>query len=121
MDPDTFADIFASDLALEIKSEFMELRGVGADVPACTTHVISRYRDLLSDPNDGPVIFLILAALQLREGHLQPTFRDAAVDLIESGEALRAYQAVEPNLRADRKSLLGAFLASLSEADVVDE
>jgi hypothetical protein len=121
MDPDLFADLFASDLALEIKADFMELRNVGADVHSCTTHVISRYRNLLSDPNDGPVIFLTVAALQLREGRLQSTFRDAALDLIESGEALRAYRSVEPSLGTDRRSLLESLEAALSDATVVDD
>jgi hypothetical protein len=113
--------IFGSDLAQEVRREF-DVRAVEhtMPVPAATRDVLVHFGDMLSDPNAGPVIFLALAALQYKAGRLMPFVRDAAIDLIQTGEARRAYGIADPNLAVQRRKLLSAFEVALAEAEVVE-
>lgn len=94
--------ILASDLAVEISAEFNGRLAVGLDAADATRHVLGRFHSALSSAQDGPVVLIALAALQLREGQLQEVIRDAALDLIETGEALAAYR---PDDFSQRKSV----------------
>lgn len=110
--------MLASDLAREIAAEFDHARDNGNDVPAATAVVIDRFRDLLPVANEGPVLLLALAALQLREGYVQPVIHDAALELIDDGEALHAFAAVTSDLRQSRRTLLEMFATDLREFGV---
>jgi hypothetical protein len=113
--------LFLSDLAQEVRREF-EVRAVEhlVPVPLATRDVLAHFGDMLSDPNAGPVIFLVLAALQYKSSRLMPFIRDAAVDLIQTGEARRAYSTSDPNISTERKKLLAAFEQTLIDSDVVE-
>ena len=110
--------VLASDLAGEVEAEFKGRRSVGFSVSDATQHVFGRFHAALSSTQDGPVVLLSLAALQLRADHLQPVIRDAALDLIDSGEALSAYRADDFTQRKGAKEVLGQFGKLLAEADV---
>jgi very-short-patch-repair endonuclease len=118
---DLIAALLASDLAAEVKAEFEGRLSVGFDVPAATQHVFARFREALSNPNDGPVVLLALAALQLREGHLLAVIRDAATDLITSGEAAAAYRAEDSQIRSDRRQMLEQFADALQTAKIEED
>ncbi len=115
------SEILASDLAMEVKAEFEGRLGSGFTVSAATQHVFGRFRGALGSPQDGPVVLLALAMLQLREGQLQQVIRDAGVDLIESGEAMTAYRTEDIATRRARKQMLEQFAALLGEAKVEPE
>jgi len=117
---DLLLSLLTSDLALEIRAEFMEHVRFGATPADATSQVLSRFGRLLASPDDGPVIILSLAALQLREGQLSATFRDAAIDLIDSGEALAAYRLSEATARQARDDLLAEFADALAAATTGD-
>jgi hypothetical protein len=120
--PDELAnEILASDLAAEVKAEFEGRRTVGFTVAAATQHVFTRFRGALSSSQDGPVVLLALAMLQLREGHLQEVIRDAGVDLIESGEAMTAYRTEDIATRKARRLMLEQFSTLLAAASVEPE
>lgn len=108
---DRFAALYASDLAGEVRDEFEERVGHGLPVAEATAAVVERFAHALHDPDDGPVILLVTAALQLHHGRLDPAFRDAALDLIADGSALRAH-AGDGGEVADRRRVL----AELEEA-----
>jgi very-short-patch-repair endonuclease len=113
--------LLSSDLAQEIKSEFNGRLAVGLDVAAATQHVLAHFHDVLHDPQQGPVVLVSLAALQLREHQLHTVIRDAALDLISTGEAAAAYPATTLDARTIQRKLLDQFAAALSAASVVDE
>lgn len=113
MTDDELEPFFASDLAAEVRREFDGRADHGVPIPDVTRDVLAHFRDLLADPQEGPVIFLALAALQLRSGHVMPFVRDAALDLIRTGEARRAYANTDPNVSKQRKQLLAAMEAVL--------
>jgi hypothetical protein len=118
---DLTAAILASDLATEVKAEFEGRLSVGFDVPGATGQVFTRFRGALSSSQDGPVVLLALAMLQMREGHLQQVIRDAAVDLIESGEAMTAYRTDDIATKKARRQMLEQFAVILADADVQPE
>ena len=113
--------LFASDLAQEVRREF-DVRAVEhmVPVPEATRAVLGHFSHLLTDPDAGPVIFLALAGLQYKAGRLMPFIRDAAVDLIQTGEARRAYATADPNLAVQRKKLLATLQEMLASAPVVE-
>lgn len=101
--------LLASDLAREVAGEFDFAREAGGSVPDASAAVIGRFHSLLSAADEGPVVILALAALQLREGFVQPVIGEAALDLLDSGEAMRAFAVESVDRRGLRGSLLHLF------------
>ena len=116
---DVATALLSSDLAQEVRAEFEGRVSVGLPVPTATAHAFARFRTALSDPDDGPVVILALAALQWREGVVQAVIRDAAVDLIDSGEATAAHRSADATARRARARLLDAFADVLRDGPVV--
>ncbi len=117
---DVATALLSSDLAQEVRAEFEGRISVGLPVATATAHAFGRFRTALADPDDGPVVILALAALQWREGAVQAVIRDAAVDLIDSGEAATAYRSADAAARRGRKGLLEAFADVLRTTAVQD-
>jgi hypothetical protein len=113
------AALLASDLSVEVTAEFNGRLSMGFDVPAATANVFGKFRSALGSPQDGPVVLIALAVLQLREGFLQEVIRDAAIDLIESGEALNAYRSEDGSQRKATLQILEQLATMLGETDVV--
>jgi hypothetical protein len=113
---DEFAALVNSDLARDVRAELVRHFTAGASIANATVQTLAEFRDVLADPNEGPVIFLAVAMFQLDHDQLQSFIRDAAVDLIESGEAESAWKATESGVRQQRRALLQQFLTLLKEA-----
>ena len=111
--------LLASDLAGEIKAEFDQARSAGADVPTATMNVFAKFRAALSSTQEGPVVLIALAVLQVRDRYLQEVIRDAALDLIESGEALAAYRSDDSGQRKATGQILNQFALVLGETAAV--
>lgn len=118
--PDLLSLLLASDLAAEVKGEFNDQLAIGLDVAGATQHVLARFGNLLADAHEGPVVLLSLAALQQREGQLFAVVRDAALELIDSGEALAAFPASGEH-RRQRRQLLEQFAQLLRAACIADD
>jgi hypothetical protein len=116
---DELEPLFASDLAAEVRREFSGRTDHGIPVPDATRDVLAHFSDLLADPQEGPVVFLALAGLQFRLRRLMPFVRDAALELIRTGEARRAYPTTDPTMNRQRKQLLATLEASLESAEVM--
>jgi hypothetical protein len=110
------AGLLASDLAVEIQAEFNGRLGVGLDVPGATGYVLGKFHSALTSPQEGPVVLIALAALQMREGYLQAVMQTAALDLIESGEALAAYKPVDFSQRKSVAVMLEQFREMIGDA-----
>lgn len=119
MTDDELEPIFASDLAAEVRREFTGRVDHGIPVSLATRDVLAAFGDLLADPQEGPVVFLALAALQLRTGRVMPFVRDAALDLIGTGEARRAYGSNDPTTTKQRRQLLEALEEALESAELL--
>jgi hypothetical protein len=108
---------FASDLAAEVRREYFSHTEHGIAAGEATHHVLTTFRDLLDDPHDGPVIFLALAAMQLRDGYVLPVIRETALDLINTGAAKRAYANNDLAITKQRKALLASLQEALEAAE----
>jgi len=108
------APFLASDLAAEVRNVYFEQTALGVGPGVATAAVFEAYRNLIEDPNDGPVIFLALAALQLQSGQLLDPIRDAALTLIESGDAARAWRPMDAATMVARREALANFAALLA-------
>jgi hypothetical protein len=108
---------FASDLAAEVRREYFSHTEHGIPTGEATHHVLATFRDLLDDPHDGPVVFLALAAMQIRDGYVLPIIRETALELINTGVAKRAYASSDLSITRQRKDLLASLLAALEAAE----
>lgn len=124
MADDPFASLFASDLAEQVKASFEEMIGFGGSVTAATQETISRFEGALKDPMEGPVVILVLAALQIRERQMHSSIRDAALEILQSSDVDHLI-AVEPTARRQVREILEEMeelLESLeAEGDEDDE
>ncbi len=114
------APFLASDLAAEVANVYLERTAVGVGPGEATAAVIQAFRDLLGDPDEGPVIFLALASAQLRQGRTVKPVRDAALSLIDSGDAQRAWRQPDAGIAVQRRAALAALAERLRQADLVD-
>ena len=113
MTTDELDCFFASDLGAEVRREYDLRASHGVPTAEATRDVLAIFRDLLTDPHDGPVVFIALAALQLRQGSVLPFIRETALDLIQTGEARRAYASDNFDVTQQRKVLLAAMEKAL--------
>jgi hypothetical protein len=114
-----FAELFSSDLAAEIRGEFDERIGFGLSSKDATVHVVARFGSVMTDPNDGPVVIVCLAALQFEAGGLFQSFRDAAIELIDTREAQRAWKCFDHEAGMQRRAVLDRLATALRDAPVV--
>jgi hypothetical protein len=77
--------IFDDDVAADVRNTWEDALGEGPD--HATRHVFAEYAQHLDDEDDGPIVMLALATLQLDAGMLDGRVRDGAL------------AAIEPNLR----------------------
>jgi len=120
MEPD-FSPLFTSDLARDVRAELVEQFNAGSSIADATAHALAHFRDVLNDPNDGPVVLLAIAAFQLDHAQVLSVIRDASINLIESREAEAAWETSEPMARAQRRELLQQMLSVLREATVSEQ
>jgi hypothetical protein len=97
------------DLAEEARMLFDEGLASGLDVPAATVGVCEDLKEALAGDEDATVMWLALAALQLREGALQPKVRDQALAAADSPAALSAWRIAPPAAVAARQETLRRF------------
>lgn len=121
LDDTALAALFASDLARDVRNEYESQRCYGVSVPDATTAAIAQFHHALSHQTDGPVVILTLAVLQLRDGWLHPTMRNAALELLESDETFMPLPGEPTQLRIQRSQLRDKLLAVFRDAPVVDD
>jgi len=120
-DADPFDALFAADVARDVRDEFVEQHAAGGGVAGATAAVVQRFRHLLGDPAEGPVVILALAAMQLRHRQLHASLRDAAVDLLNDPATLAVRPGEPSAFRAERDRLRRSLLRALRDAAVVGE
>ena len=105
-----------SDLSREVASVFFD--HIDAGTGAATAAVVEAFRDLLADTNEGPVIFMALAALQVRRRRVLVPVRDAVLSMIDTGDADRAWRSPDWQLRSQRKTALAQLVDALNQTPV---
>ncbi|MGN6506094.1 MAG: hypothetical protein ACTHM6_11080 [Tepidisphaeraceae bacterium] len=110
------APFLQSDLAQEVRQVYFEQTGVGVDAGPATHAVFQRFGDLLGDPNEGPVVLLAIAAVQLQAGAVLPPIREAALAMIDDGTAARAWRQSDIRSIKQRAAALEALGRQLADA-----
>jgi hypothetical protein len=107
-------DIFDDDVATDVRSTFEnELEGGGSAAHA-TAVVLREWSEALDDKDDGPIVWLALAALQLDRKALQKSVKEHALSVIESGENQRRWdEETAPDDAAKRRTVLETLRARL--------
>lgn len=80
--------IFDDDLAMDIKAEFDDAIQNGLTVMEATGQVLVAFEDELEDEDEGPIIYLVLAVLQVALGDVQKDIRQKALEIIECEHGL---------------------------------
>jgi len=105
--------IFADDTAADIREDWRESILDGLTPAEASARILERYADEVDDPDQGPVVWLALAAAQFQTGRLLPDVRDNALAIIESGADVRRFAAQDPALGRQRGKALDALAAKL--------
>ena len=104
------AGVFGDDVALDIREAFLERLANGDDGKQATSLVLEDFQDELADFDDGPVLWLALAATQWEYGSLQEDVKARALAAIDNEDTLARWTG--PG-RAKRKKALSALAKKL--------
>jgi hypothetical protein len=113
--------ILQDDLAEEARMLVDEGLAAGLDVAGATAGVYEDLKEALTGEEDATVIWLALAALQLREGALQPEVRDRALAATESPAALNAWSLAPSEAVAARQETLRRYKGILERGTCTAE
>ncbi len=120
MDDEVMYALFASDLAQDVRAEFNDRRNAGLSVADTTATVIGAFNHLLLRDEEGPVVIIAIAALQLRDGAIDLTFRDAAIDLLNEGHGFDRRPGEMTSAGNDREQFRQQLIAALTQAAVAE-
>jgi hypothetical protein len=98
--------IFDDDTTCDVRDTFEDAMSEGLDARAATDRVLSDDAFDLEDADDGPLVWLALAALQLEHGGIGFDVRGNALRIIEVGEGLDRWEEASEGLLEERKRVL---------------
>jgi len=96
--------IFEDDIASDVRGEFEDAIAEGLDSSAATQRVFEVFGEAVEDEEEGAVVWLSLAALQLDRGVLQDDIRDRALAAMSSD--LERWKEAGPEEVVQRKIVL---------------
>lgn len=106
--------IFSDDNAADIREEYRRLLGDGITAPEATNRLIREWQPSIShDPDLAAVFWLALAVTQWKCGRLEEGVKREAIQVIDSGAAIRAWKGSGEERR--RAAVLDATRKSLNE------
>jgi len=112
--------LFASDLAQDVRAEFNERRGFGLSVSDATAAVVQAFGHLLERADEGPVVILAIASLQVRDGSIHPTFREAALELLRDSHGFELRAGENLQSRREREQLREQLIAAIEAAPLLE-
>ena len=106
--------ILQDDVAADVQVMFEDGLASGMSVERASREVLRELPgEMITDDDDGPVIVLALAALQLQHQALDPYARNQALAVIATGAAMNRWEATSPVLQAARARVIEQFEAAL--------
>ncbi len=91
--------LFEDDVACDVRDDYRSLLEDGVDDEEAARRILERYDELLSDEQDGPVVWLALATSQSEVGRLTRGVRDSALAVIDSDEDLNRWDEGETRMK----------------------
>jgi len=109
------AAIFSDETACDVRDEWREYVGDGLSGPDATDKLLADWSDSLTDPDDGPVFWLALAATQSKAGRLEERVKSKALAIIDDESNLTRWREDGALLRK-RKAVLAKLHEQLLSA-----
>jgi hypothetical protein len=97
------AGIFSNDIAADVRDEYRLLLEDGLDGASATEKLLAEFADSQDDIDDGPALWLSLAATQYRLGRLEDQVRSRALQIIDDGSDLAHFKEDAKLMRAREK------------------
>ncbi len=113
--------LLQDDVAVDIRNSFDDALARGLTPSQAADTILANPPQPLDDTDDGPVIWLALAALLLREGALRDDVRDQAAQVIASGAALTRWEEAPNAMRMARERVLARLASLLSRGQATSE
>jgi len=107
--------IFDDDTALDIRDNFEEYIEEGLSITEATKRILEEYQEEIEDEDDGPIIHLALASLQIEHGELLEDVKKAALDIIENGRGLEIWEESGEDGLEERKKVLNELKSKLQK------
>lgn len=108
------AALFADYVALNVRNDYRALIECGADDNEATRSILDSYANAVSDPDDGPLVWLALAFTQSKVGRLDRTVADRALQIIDNGDGMTRWKRQGGAATARRDSELAKVRAQLT-------
>ncbi|GAF17093.1 hypothetical protein JCM19046_1572 [Bacillus sp. JCM 19046] len=115
--------LWEEDLACDIQDEWNDLMDDGTSPRKATKELLSTWRAELSDYNDKQskqadesILYISLAALQMRHQALTSSVKKKALHLIEQGADLALWEDGDQQDYQDRQAVLTQFKQKLVQA-----
>lgn len=105
--------LFQDDVAMDVRNAFDDALAQGLTPGQAADDILANPPWPLDDFDDGPVIWLALAALLLREGALRDDVLDQAAQVIATGAALDRWNEASDADQVARKRVLEQFATLL--------
>ena len=106
--------IFANDVACDIRAGYRELLEEGKSPTAARQALFQAWAPALKDSDDGPIIWLALAATQHAAGSLEDEVRAKALAIIDAGGDVERWRETgKESLVRGRKAALERLKATL--------
>ncbi len=98
--------LFSDDVACDVRDEYRALVEDGIDDKEATRRILNTRRAALTDPDDGPVIWLALAVTQSKTGRLEPNIASRALEIISRGEGMQRWEEQGSAMAARRRAAM---------------
>ena len=106
------SDLFADDLACDIRDHYRELLEDGIEDGAATRMILEKFRAYLEE-SEG-IALLAFAVTQSKLGRLDPHIRDRALAVLDGGADLELWERENPKLLPKRRAVLEKARAQLT-------
>jgi hypothetical protein len=108
--------IFSDDMACDVRAQFRQKLDDGKSPTAARKALLQHLKPALVDSDDGPVIWLALAATQVECDCLEEQVRTKALAIIDAGGDIERWrEADNPKLVNGRKAVLARLRAKLAK------
>jgi len=99
--------IFTDDVACDVRDGYRQLVADGSSGPEATDRLLREWAEVLEDEEEGPIIWLALAAAQWDCGRLEEPVKAKALEIIDNGSSLAPWSIEgESRLLKQRQAVL---------------
>jgi hypothetical protein len=105
--------IFGDDVACDVRAQFRREIEDGKSPTAARKAVLQVWGEVLTDADDGPIIWMALAATQLERKCLEKEVREKALAVLDAGGDVERWREAGPKDFKARKAVLSRLRARL--------